>query len=295
MAQLEVDRPDAEAAALDDGSGKPRDHVAAARCRSQREAQLPRRPRLLDPLEPAELLGRRLLHVLRLLLLATLAVAALLPLPHPARLLLEPLALGDVARVGRLVPLARGLALGDELAPAAGVDANPACLRLQLDDARHPLEEGAVVGDGHDTAPEGGEKALQQLEPGEVEVVRRLVEQQHLGVGGQDRLEIPSRRFATREPVDGPLLDQVGDAQIRRLTSDRARVRLLGPGQQAQQGRLADPVRADDADPAGRRDGEREPVEDDGLAVGLADRVCGQRAARSVHAENPLPKERERV
>ena len=149
--------------------------------------------------------------------------------------------------------------------------------------------------DGDDAAAVRGEEALQQLEPGEVEVVGRLVEQEHVGIGREDRLEVAPRRLATRKPLGRALLDEVGDAQARRLAHHRPVVRLLDPGEQAQQRRLADPVRADDADPAGRRDGQREPVEDDGLAVGLADRACGQRAAKSVHAENPLPKERERV
>src|SRR4029077_20352424 len=87
VAQLQVDRPDAEAVALDDRLREPRDYVGAARGRREREPRRTRRPRLLAPCEPTELLGRSLLHVLRLLLLATLAVAALLPLPHPSGLL----------------------------------------------------------------------------------------------------------------------------------------------------------------------------------------------------------------
>ncbi len=149
--------------------------------------------------------------------------------------------------------------------------------------------------DGDDAAAVCGDEALEQLEPRKVEVVGRLVEQQHVGVGCEDRLEVAPRRLAAGETLGLALLDEVGDAQTRRLARDRTRVRLFDPGEQAQQRRLADPVRADDADPARRRDGQREPVEDDGLAVGLADRACGQRAAKSVHAENPLPKERERV
>ena len=192
------------------------------------------------------------------------------------------------------MPTARGLALGHELAPTTGVDAHAPRLRFELDDARHPLEEGTVVRDGDHAAAVRGEEALEQLEPGEVEVVGRLVQQQHVGVGSEDRLEMTSRRLAARQPFGRPLLHEVGDAQAARLARDRARVRLFDPREQAQQRRLADPVRADDADPAGRRDGQRERVEDDGLAVGLADRACGQRAAKSVHAENLLPKERER-
>src|SRR5262249_17782300 len=164
VAELEVDRPDPEAVSLDDRVLEPRDHVAAPRAGCERELQLPGRPRLLDLLQLAELLGRLLLHVFRLLLLAALAVAAPPPLPHPPRLFVEALALGDVACVRRLVPVARGHALGDVLAPAARVHADAPGLGLELDDAGHPLEERAVVRNGDEPAAVRVDEPLEQLE-----------------------------------------------------------------------------------------------------------------------------------
>ena len=140
-------------------AARPRRRRAAAG--REREPQLPRRPRLLDLLEPAELLGGGLLHVLRLLLLAPLAVAALLPLPHPARLLFEPFPLGGVACVRRLVPLRAASRWAANSLQPPGVDPNAARLGLELDDARHQLEEGAVVRDGDDAAAVRGEESLQ--------------------------------------------------------------------------------------------------------------------------------------
>src|SRR4029453_2295232 len=97
----------------------------------------PRRPRLVDLLELPELLGGGLLDVLRLLLLAALAVDPIPPVPYPPRRFFEPRALGDVSRVSGLVPLAAGRALRDELAPAARVQSHAPRLGLDLDDGRH--------------------------------------------------------------------------------------------------------------------------------------------------------------
>src|SRR5439155_13407384 len=95
-ADLEVDRPKREGAAFDNGRFEAHDDLAAARRRREPESQLPRLVRLVDALQVGELLLERLLDVLRLLLLAALAVSALLPLLHPPRLCLDPLLLGDV-------------------------------------------------------------------------------------------------------------------------------------------------------------------------------------------------------
>src|SRR5581483_11319013 len=73
-AKLEVERPEPERAALDDGALEPRDDVAATSARREAELELPRLVRLLDRREVAELAVERLLHVLRLLLLAPLPV-----------------------------------------------------------------------------------------------------------------------------------------------------------------------------------------------------------------------------
>ena len=69
---------------------------------------------------------------------------------------------------------------------------------------RHPLEERAVVRHDHEPAAVTIEEPLEQLEPGEVEVVRRLVEQEHVGVGGEDRLELRPRGLAARAAPRSP-------------------------------------------------------------------------------------------
>src|SRR5581483_8313857 len=118
--EVDVDRPEAERAALDHRALEPGDHVAAARAGHEPEAELPRLVRLLDDGEGAELALERLLHVLRLLLLAALPVAALLPVLHAPRLRLDPLLLLDVVAPAVVLPRAAALALRLVLAPAAG-------------------------------------------------------------------------------------------------------------------------------------------------------------------------------
>ena len=150
-ADLDVERAEGEGASADERALEPDDDVAAARGRREPEAELPRLVRLVDRVEPLEALRRRLLHVLRLLLLAALAVALLLPLLHPAALLLDPLALGDEALPALVLARAPPLALRLVLAPAARVLARAARPHVELDDPRHrPVEEGAVVRDDDD-------------------------------------------------------------------------------------------------------------------------------------------------
>src|SRR4029079_17127816 len=87
--ELEVDRADAERPTLGDRLAEPHDDVPAPNRRREAELQLPGLVRLLDRGEVAELLLVRLLHVLCLLLLTALPVAALLPLLHAPRLRLD--------------------------------------------------------------------------------------------------------------------------------------------------------------------------------------------------------------
>ena len=113
--------------------------------------RLPRPGRHPDPLQ---LVLQRLLAGGGLLLL----------LGEPLLLLLEP---------GGVVPLPR--------------DAS-ALIQLQ-DPARHVVEEVAIVGHRHDGALELGEEALEPPHALGVEVVRRLVEQQHVGLLQQEPAE----------------------------------------------------------------------------------------------------------
>src|SRR6266478_280778 len=98
--ELEVERAEPERAPLDHRTLEPNDDVAAAGLRSQFEPQLPRLVRLVDRTEPFDAAADRLLHVLGLLLLSTLAVATLFPALHPPQLLLETGLLALVGVVG---------------------------------------------------------------------------------------------------------------------------------------------------------------------------------------------------
>ncbi len=193
------------------------------------------------------------------------------------------------------------------------------------------------------------EELLEPLEPVEVEVVRRLVEEQHVEAGEQDHRERHAGRLPAREcrrrPVErdreaelgrdragprveiaaaerdeavqgarvsivrvlaggqgrrgllelalgrrdaGPacerleqrlalaalvLLRQVARGQRERRPRDAAGVGHVQPGEKPEQGRLADPVRADDAEPPLGRDRERDAVENCRGAVVLRDAV----------------------
>src|SRR5206468_12783061 len=136
-ADLEVDRAEPEGAALDDRRLEPRDHVAASPVRAELEVQLPRLERLLHPLQPFDPPDVGLAYVLRLLLLAALPVAALLPLLHPPQLRLDPLELADVDAVRVVVAAASGEPSGLVLAPPARILDRPARSLAEPDDPRH--------------------------------------------------------------------------------------------------------------------------------------------------------------
>src|SRR4029077_3678279 len=140
------------------------DHVSTARRRSEPEVELPRLVRLLDRLDLRELGGIRPLTVLRLLLLATLPVAASLPVGHAALLLLDAPPLADRGVPTPVVALSAPLALGLVVAPAAGVLGRAARPLVELDDAGHgAVEECAVVGTHHARA---GERRYTTITPG---------------------------------------------------------------------------------------------------------------------------------
>ncbi len=73
-----------------------------------------------------------------------------------------------------------------------------------------------------------------------------------------------ARRRLLRQVADGAAADHL------------PAVGLLEPGQHAQQGRLADPVRADDADPVARRDDQRDAVEHLAGGKALRDITCSE-------------------
>ena len=231
------------------------------------------------------------------------------------------------------------------VAPAARVLAQAAGPGVDLGDARHrPVEKGAVVRDDREAAGEAVDEALQALEAVEVEVVRRLVEQEQVEAGEQDRRErrpggLPAgerrrlllerdgqaelgadrsgaclevaaaerqealerggvasglhsavcrftaalgvrdagapRQVAEQRLAGAPvvLLRQVADRERGRRPLDRALVRLVEPGGEAKQRRLARAVRADEAEPRARAERQVDAVENGLGAERAADAV----------------------
>ena len=148
------------------------------------------------------------------------------------------------------------------------------------------------MGDRDEATTVAVEEALEELEPGEVEVVRRLVEQEHVGVGGQDGLELCARGLAARAATRQLwLLCEIRDGEARWLENHRSRVGLLEACEHTEQRRLPDSVRTDHADPAAGGDGERDPIEDDDVAEGLAYRTSFQCTTSARHGRPPLERE----
>jgi hypothetical protein len=89
---------------------------------------------------------------------------------------------------------------------AAAVQRRLARVRVDLQHlAGHPLQKGPVVRDDHQATTECGDVVLEQLKPGYVEVVRRLVEQQHVNPGQQHGAERQPGRLAAGQPCRGPV------------------------------------------------------------------------------------------
>ena len=207
VSKLEVDRPEPEAVPLDDRLLEAGDDLAGSP-RPERELEAPGRPRLLHLLEPLEPLvgGAHLGHqrvcsppVRHLPGGPRLALA-------PSQQRLEPLTLTDVAFVCSLVAEPAGLAEPLVLGPAPGELADPPRLGLELHDPLDRLlEKRPVVGDEDERARRRGHEALQQLEAVEIEVVRRLVEEQHVEAGEKDRSQLGARRLASRESPERPV------------------------------------------------------------------------------------------
>ncbi len=110
------------------------------------------------------------------------------------------LLLAHVLRIGGLVPGAFPLARAFVLGPGAGVLVDAARFRFDFDDpADRTVEEGAVVRDEHDAGRQVAQESFEPVEAGEIEVVRRLVEQEDVEAGEQDRGQSDPRRFASRE------------------------------------------------------------------------------------------------
>ena len=252
--EIEVDRTEPERTPLAHGPFERRDAVARSLRRGEREVEPPRLVRLLDVLDPLQRpLG--LPHLSRERLRAAPVGAArgvreeaaagprlVAPRVQERLHLAAPL-----LRVGEggVLPLARQFARCRVLAPPAGVLLDPAGPRVDLRDPRHgPVEEDAIVRDDREAACEAVDEALEPVEPVEVEVVRRLVEQQHVEAREQDRgqprpcgLTAGERRRLLFERDGEPELGagracpglEVGTAE-RKEALERGRVGVGAPG-----------------------------------------------------------------
>jgi len=77
---------------------------------------------------------------------------------------------------------------------------------IQLDDPRrHPLEEGAIVRDEHHRARILQEECLEPFDRVDVQVVRRLVEQQQIGLAGERARQQHTAPPSARQRVDDRL------------------------------------------------------------------------------------------
>ena len=81
---------------------------------------------------------------------------------------------------------------------------------VQLDDAGgHVVQKGTVVGDGDDGALEIDQQALQPFDGIQVQMVGRLVEQQHVGLGHQRLGQCHALLGAARQGADNCIRVQV--------------------------------------------------------------------------------------
>ena len=189
-------------------------------------------------------------------------------------------------------------------------------LRRDLDDpVREPGDEPAVVGDEDQRPVVLVQRRDEGLDRLDVEVVRRLVEDEDVGAEDREAGEDEARALAAGEGADGlvgvvareedvaqvpadeadrlargrlpePRLDRLlpGAGELGVVLREVARVRLVAPRDLAgvrrevadgdlQERRLADAVRADDRQAVSPLDLERDVLQDDVVAPGLADAV----------------------
>src|SRR5919106_763031 len=86
--------------------------------------------------------------------------------------------------------------------------------RLQLGwGGRARLEEPAVVRDQDDRCVEGRKLVLEPLEAGDVEVVRRLVEEQQIGIAAEGARERGAGELSAGERLERPVELRLGEAE----------------------------------------------------------------------------------
>ena len=272
-------------------------------------------------------------------------------------LLLETFLLACVLLERVVLLPAEGFARRLVFRPAARVLARAALPFVELDDTRdRPVEEVAVVRDDHGGAVRVSDETLEPRKAVEVEVVRRLVEEEDVEARKQGRRELDAGELAARQVaesrgrvvlhfelgadgsrtrgevrtaerevalermcvrldrlrivgdlrrqaielfprgrdsapacevlLDGlvrvavSLLREISDREVGRRAADSASVHFLQPGEDAQQRRLPDAVRADEPDPRTRRNDDGDVLEDALRAVALRYVGGDERAGR---------------
>ncbi len=102
-------------------------------------------------------------------------------LARPGDVLADAADLVRLAAPGGVLPLALVQVLVEVVAVVALIGANGVVAGVEIEDARHSaVEEGAVVADDERRTGVVGQPRLQPLQHGDVEVVGRLVQQQHI-------------------------------------------------------------------------------------------------------------------
>src|SRR5215207_2001946 len=213
-------RPAADAGPLDHGAVEPGDDVAAAAGVGDRHAQVPALEGLVDHVEPLhgplglpglrrQVLGRGLLEVAdELVALARrlgLADALGGPVPLGGGPVAQGVALVDVDGVGLLGVAPGPLPLDQERLPPAVDAADPVGVLVDLGDGGDgPLEEGAVVGHDDRRPGQAVDERLEPVEPVDVEVVRGLVEQEHVEAGQQQRRQLRPGGLPAGQRRHGP-------------------------------------------------------------------------------------------
>ena len=126
--------------------------------------------------------------------------------------------------------ISRAAASRAPLVPRAGEEPRAARLELEHRGADR-LEEPAVVGDHDDRGVERLELGLQPLERVDVEVVRRLVEQEQVGLGGERAGQRGARELAAGEARELAVEGVVGEAEVvehrRRAVAPRVAAAVL--------------------------------------------------------------------
>ena len=99
--------------------------------------------------------------------------------------------------------------------PAAGVGGGRVVVLVELDDVGDDtFEEGAVVAHHHEGLVAGEDEALQPVETVEVQVVGRLVEEEHVEARQQGRRERHPGRFPARQGRRGLLGERSVESEV---------------------------------------------------------------------------------